>query len=148
MDKNRKNIIVIEPSDIVYEGIATLLRKAELDYSLFRLYNLEEIKIIEKKKKISIVIINPLLIQNRLNDFQRLKKQFPIVFWIGLVYSYHDESILEKLDSIYALTDDISKIVKTINNIHDNEIQSEYASEELTEQATLILQSHVQLILH
>lgn len=80
MDKIRVNIAVIEPFDIVFQGISTLLMKAGYDFFLYRLSDPEEISIMYSRTNFSIVIINPGIIQNRISDFARINliKHFPL----------------------------------------------------------------------
>lgn len=120
MDKERKNIVIIEPSPIVFEGISASIAKRENGYSLFWLENIDEISILQQQKGISIVLINPAIIQNRLQEFIKVKNQFPEIYWIGILYSFFDNSILNTLNDTFSITDSISVVIKKINKICKN----------------------------
>ena len=116
MDKIRVNIVVIEPSDIVYQGLSTLLMKAGHDYFLYRLKDFEEIKTMYSRANFSIIIINPEIIQNRISDFTRLKKQYPKVYWLGIVYSLYSNTVLTKFDDSFSITEETDAILKIVKN--------------------------------
>lgn len=101
MDKCRRNIVVLEPSRIIYEGLYTLILKSEYDYSFFYADSLVELETLMLKKNISIVIINPGIVQNRLKEFSNLKKQYPKVSWVGIIYAYYDNSFLKQFDNLF-----------------------------------------------
>lgn len=88
MNKSRKNIAVIEPSKILYEGLFASILKSEYDYSFYYFDSFNEIELFYSKKEISVVLINPGLIQNRLNEFAKIKNQYPDILWIGIIYSF------------------------------------------------------------
>ncbi|MFW5758709.1 MAG: helix-turn-helix domain-containing protein, partial [Bacteroidota bacterium] len=139
MDKCRKNIVVLEPSKIVYEGLYTSISKSEYDYSFFYVDSLVELETQLIKKDISIVLINPGIIQNRLKEFINLKKQYSKTRWIGIIYAYYDNSILKQFDNLFPITDDISKIIRIINKICNNRISGKQQNEHLTERETDVL---------
>ncbi len=65
---------MIEPSKILYEGLFASILKLEYDYSFYYFDSFNEIELFYSKKEISVVLINPGLIQNRLNEFAKIKK--------------------------------------------------------------------------
>ena len=119
MDKCRINIAVIEPSQIVYEGLAALLMKSKNHYYIFHLKDLEELRIASDRTKFNIAILNPTVIQNKTNDFLKLKKQFSEISWIGLIYSFYDDKLLSVFNEIFSITDDNDIVLQKINNTHN-----------------------------
>jgi len=126
MNKVRKNIVVIEPSKILYEGLFASISKLEYDYSFYHFDSFNEIKIFYSKKEISVVLINPGLVQNRLNEFAKIKCQYQDILWIGIIYSFFDNSILKLFDDTFSITDDISIIIRKINKLCDNNIKNNH----------------------
>ncbi len=114
MDKCRINIAIIEPSNIIYEGLSTLLLKAEQHFYLYRITNIDDLFNLSNEN-INIVIINPIIIQNRINDFAKIKKQNQDVFWFGLMYSYFDNEILNKFNDIIYISDSTEIITKKLH---------------------------------
>ncbi len=133
MDKYRKNIIVFEPSKILYEGLLASISKSEYDYSFYFVDNINEIEILYLKNEISVVLINPSMVQNRLNEYCKIKKKCNGIFWIGIVYSFFDNSILKLFDDTFFITDDISIVVQKINKTYNGNTpdlsDDEYLSE-------------------
>jgi DNA-binding CsgD family transcriptional regulator len=139
MDKIRKNIAVIEPSKILYEGLVTSISKSEYNYSFYYFDSLNEMELFYSKNEISIVLINPGLVQNRLNDFAKIKKQYPEILWIGIIYSFFDNSILKLFDDTFSITDDVSIIIKKINKLCNNNIGNNHEDGQLSERETDVL---------
>jgi DNA-binding CsgD family transcriptional regulator len=115
MDKCIINIAVIEPSNIIYEGLSTLLLKAEKHFYLYRINNFDELKSLSLKESINIVILNPVILQNRLNDFAKLKKHHPNISWLGLIYCYFDNELINKFNETISILDPIEIITQKVN---------------------------------
>jgi DNA-binding CsgD family transcriptional regulator len=139
MDKCRRNIVVLEPSRILYEGLYTSISKSEYDYSFFYVDSLVELETLMLKRDISIVLINPCIIQNRLKKFSNFKKQYSETRWIGIIYAYYDNSILKQFDNLFPITEDVSKIIRIINKICNNKTSDKKQNEHLTERETEVL---------
>ena len=69
MDKCKINIAIIEPSNIIYEGLSILLLKSEKHFYFYRINAFDELSSLSRKESINIVIINPVILQNRINNF-------------------------------------------------------------------------------
>ncbi len=139
MDKCRINIAFLEPSDIIYEGLSNLLLKTESHYYIYKVNSLDELDIHCTKESIDIVVINPVLLFNRINDFSRLKKSFNQINWIGLVYSYFDNEIISKFDDVINITDSTEIISKKISRTIEKCSCQDPSQEELSERETEIL---------
>ncbi len=131
MDKNRINIFIIEPSHIIFEGISNVLMKFKKDFYLYRFNDLEELKQSALKESFNIAIINPSVIQNRLNDFMKLKSSCPGVLWLALVYSFFDNELLQKFDDTLSVNASLDQIFNKIgqNNPASDKIQQEDLSD-------------------
>jgi DNA-binding CsgD family transcriptional regulator len=131
MDKNRINIFIIEPSHIIFEGISNVLMKFKKDFYLYRFSDLEELKQSGSKENFNIAIINPSTIQNRLNDFIKLKSSCPGVLWLALVYSFFDDELLQKFDDTLSVNASPDQIFNKIgqNNTVSDKIQQEDLSD-------------------
>jgi DNA-binding NarL/FixJ family response regulator len=112
--KHLTHIAIIEPSHIIFEGLANILLKSEFHFQLYRLENMEELEHPGLKSKIDIVILNPAQVQNNTRHFIQLKHAQPQFKWIGLVYSYFDKDTVSLFDSIVNITDAPENIVNTI----------------------------------
>jgi DNA-binding NarL/FixJ family response regulator len=139
MDKCRRNIVVLEPSRIIYDGLYTSISKSEYDYSFLYADGLVELETLMLKRNISIVLINPGIVQNRLKEFTNLKKQYSETHWIGIIYAYYDNSILKQFDNLYPITEDVSKIIRIVNKICNNKTSDQQQNGQLTERETDVL---------
>jgi len=139
MGKCRKNIIVLEPSKILYEGIFTSISKLGVDYTFYHYDNPNELEILCSKKEIAVVLINPSIVQNKLNEFTKLKKQHPDIFWIGIIYSFYENLILNLFDDTFSITDDISIIIRKINKTNNSNCLNSNENGFLSERETEVL---------
>ena len=139
MDKDRKNIVVLEPSKIVYEGLTSLILKSDHDCFFFHTENINDIEIRFAQKDISVVFINPITVLNRLNEFARIRNHFPDIYWIGIIYSFYDSSVLSIFNDTFLITEDISVIIKKINKICKNDSPHSQKDVELTEREKDVL---------
>lgn len=139
-NNQKRNIAIIEPSEFIYEGISASLIKRKQNDSFFHLSDLAEFKTLQSKKDISIVLINPTLVQNQIDEFTKLKSQFPAVHWIAIIYSYYNQSFLYHFDDTFSITDNISKVSEQLSNFYEtNSHSSSSTYEELTDREIEIL---------
>lgn len=134
MDKSRINIAVIESSHIIFEGISNVLMKFKKDFYLYRFNDLEELKQSTSKERFNVALINPSAVQNKLNDFLKLKNVCSNTLWIALVYSFFDDDLLQKFDdalSVNASLEQISNKLGQINNSGDKSQQEDLSDREI-----------------
>ena len=79
------------------------------------------------------------MIQNRLNEFAKIKNQYPDILWIGIIYSFFDNSILKLFDDTFSIIDDISIIIRKINSLCNNNFTNSNESGQLSERETDVL---------
>jgi len=115
MDKCKINIAVIEPSQIVYEGIYSVLMKCQKNYFVSRANDLRELADNYTKTKYNVAIVNPSVIQNKINVFLKLKKELQEISWIGLLYSFFDKMLFDYFDETFSITDSIESISHKIS---------------------------------
>ena len=125
MDKSRINIAIIEPSHIVFEGISNVLMKFKKDFYLYRFNDLEELKQSTSKESFNVAIINPSAIQNRLNDFVKLKNAHSNTLWIALVYSFFDDDLLQKFDDTLSVNSSLNQIYHKLGQINNSTEKSQ-----------------------
>lgn len=122
---------VIEPSHIVYEGLSNLILKSENHFYLYRINDFDEITKLNLKEKINIVVLNPVTLQNRLNNFMKFKQNNPEISWIALIYSYFDNEILNKFDDKIFITEPTQQIIQKLFRSSNN--QNDYTDNKFTE---------------
>ena len=117
MENSRINIAVIEPSQIIYEGLSNILMKFKKNFYLYRFNDLEELKNSVSKESFTVALINPTAIQNRLADFPKLKSNHPNMLSIALVYSFFDNELLQKFDDTLSVTASLEQIRHKLGQI-------------------------------
>jgi DNA-binding NarL/FixJ family response regulator len=117
MIKKVSNIIVVDSSEIIYEGIFRILTNTGQPFNIHHAENLCEIEQVNIRARADIILINPLIIQNQLKDFLSLKKEMPDAHWIGIVYSFADPQLLSMLDEIININDKPNKITASIQKL-------------------------------
>lgn len=139
MEKIRINIAVIEPSDIIYEGLSNLILKFKNHYYLYRLNDFEELIATYKKISYNIVIINPIVIQNKETEFIKYKTNIPETLFVAMVHSFFNNDLLSKFDNVLSIADNADTISKKINNLLIPLIGGEQNLEDLTQREIEVL---------
>lgn len=139
MEINRVNIAVIEPSDIVFEGLSTLIHKSVDHCNIIRLQGIEELAKAFPNKHFVIGIINPSALQNKIENFLTLKERYPQTSWLGLIYSFYSDEILNELDDTISIVGDAKLLTNKINTALNNDESTENGSNELTEREIEVL---------
>lgn len=111
------NIIIVETSEIIYDGISGILTNTGKRFNIHQAANLSELEKLNIRTKAEIILINPLLIQNQIKKFQSLKNELLNTHWIGIVYSYIDPQILSAFDEIVNINDSPNKIIAFVQKL-------------------------------
>lgn len=134
MGNSRINIAIIEPSQIIFEGLSNILMKFKKDFYIYRFNDLDEFRISASKEIFNVAVVNPSIIQNRMTDFIKLKNSQSSVVWIALVYSFYDEEIIQKFDdtlSVTATVEQITNKIMQINLVSDKSTHDELSDREI-----------------
>ncbi len=130
MNKRRINIAVLEPSPIIFEGLSNIFSKSGTYLKLYRIDILNEIENLPHIEKLDAVIINPAQIQNKIKDFNVIKRNNPDTYWIALVYSFFDNQILSHFDKTIGITDSMEFINELINKLGNSDSEIHAAEQE------------------
>jgi DNA-binding CsgD family transcriptional regulator len=135
------NIAVLEPSQIIFEGLSNILVKSNQYFKLFRIDNLNEIEKLFDKEKLHAVIVNPTQIQNKDKEFIAVKKNHTDLCWIAIVYTFFNQQLLSLFDKTFHITDSPDKIVDLINKLSDSSSQHilNHEHEQLSDRETEVL---------
>lgn len=115
MSKKVANIIIVETSGIIYEGLFSILTNTGHSFTIHPAENLLELERLNLKNRADLILINPLLIQNLVKQFLSLKRELTGVHWIGIAYSLIDPRVTSELDDVININDSPEKITKTIH---------------------------------
>lgn len=141
MNRCRINIAIIEDSDIIYEGLTSIILHNSTHIQLYRANDLDDLLILSKQKQINIVILNPSFLQNRQKQFLKLRQSHESIIWIAILYSFYHSDIMSFFDHIFNITDSPAHITQTINAIGNKncECDKKSVSEELSEREKGVL---------
>ena len=134
-------IAIVEPSQIVFRGLVSLIDDSGRNFHIVRAEDFTELQHQAVRNPLDIVIINPSFLQSDLKIFQALRNDQPTVKWIGIVYSFFDQKILSLLDGIISINDLQHSIVNMIQQvIQSQKVQEKDASQEsLSDRETEVL---------
>lgn len=141
MVKPTIHIAIIEPSSIIFEGLASILLKSAYHFHIIRAENIAEYEQSGIKQSIDIVLINPSQIQHNIRNFKQIKRADSRVIWAALVYSYYDKEVIELFDKVLQINDSPENIVTSIYHqfTSSSEIKDTQHNEHLTERETDVL---------
>ncbi|MGV8138967.1 MAG: response regulator transcription factor [Mangrovibacterium sp.] len=141
MDKCRINIALVEPSQIICEGLTTILLKAESHNRIFRFDSLDEMISAIPTHRINLALINPALAKDNIPDFIQKRNSAQLNAWIGILYTLHDRDVLTLFDATIHITDSSEQIAETIHQLSVNKCHCSncHRSESLTSREIDIL---------
>lgn len=120
----KKNIILIEPSDIIRQGIGTILKSKSFQYELTIANDSGEINQLFKIKQPDLLIINPnVFIQSQGDGLKIIRQEainsgFKI---LALVYYFLDQKIAECFDEVIYINDSKDKLFGKLDKLLVNE---------------------------
>jgi DNA-binding NarL/FixJ family response regulator len=127
MTNKRIHIIVIEPSQLISEGLLAILGSFNGSFDLNRVDTVDEIPNYALRHEIDIVFINPSLVQNNNKTFSNIRNNLPETKWIGIVYSFYESKLLTIFDetiNVYDTSEHIINLVTRLAINEDNELNA------------------------
>lgn len=115
------NILIADPSEIIFGGLTALLNGHKLKADFHRAESLDDIHRLLAGKTINLVIVNPSLLQNNIKAFNTFRSMSLQVKWIALVYAYYDERLLSTFDAVVTINDGAEKIVSVIRAVTESD---------------------------
>lgn len=122
------NIIAVETSPLISEGLAGILNKSGIHCRLSLADSLEEAELLQIRKKHDIIIINPIFFNNSTKLFNTVKGKFEKVKWIGLVYALYDQEVISMFDALITASDTLSSVTDTLNRLLDEDNDTEQST--------------------
>jgi DNA-binding NarL/FixJ family response regulator len=125
MKQQKYRAIIIEPSEIIREGVKVLLEQSSYIHvtACFPDFQSFEDKII--KDDFHIIIINPVIKFYKSVNIRNLLVNYPNVCLIAIVYQHFDKEMLQNFDGILDIYDDgeiIShKVMKIVEATQQND---------------------------
>ena len=92
------------------------LHKTTKHLYLFRIDSLEELSNAILNESINIVILNPIVLQNRLKYFAKIQKQYANIVWFSLIYAYFENELLAKFHDTISISDSTEILTQKLIN--------------------------------
>ncbi len=113
----RRKILIIEPSQIVFEGLSNIVSKVVGVNTIFKINDIEELTKAIRYNKFDIIIINAAQILNRISFFETIKMEYPAIRWLTIITNLVDDEIVSLFDGVIRIDDTEDEIDKLINNV-------------------------------
>ncbi len=114
MSMTEKNkIIIIESSEIIQQGLETILNSSLPDIDIVLFGNISELHLFKHQNDIDLIIINCALIEM---DYTLLDTKFQYTPYIGMVTNNFWREHKARFNDLIYLTDSAEKIIKIIKN--------------------------------
>ena len=73
--KRSYHIAIVEPSDLLYQGLSCILYHSDEEYLISRFVSIDDMESILTNDKFDLFLINPTLIFNKEKELKRIKRQ-------------------------------------------------------------------------
>ena len=114
MSRKRLQIIILEHSQIIFEGVHAVLSQSDLECNIGRAESLEELENILPSKETNTLIINPLQLANREREIKRIKKNHPNLSIVGIQSGVIDNQLQSLLDHSFTIFDTEEEIISIL----------------------------------
>lgn len=126
--KGNYEIMLIENSSIIIEGLVGILHKSGLKCHISITSSLEDAELELAKSDCDLVVVNPAFIQNNLKIFNGLKCNYNSTKWVALLFAFYDSKIISMFDATLTITDSTKSIIGTIHTLLNSEEKTEPSS--------------------
>ena len=113
--KKHIHIVVVESSDILFEGLSSILYSSSEEFMVTRMISFEEVECMLTNKSVDILFINPMIIFNHDREIKKLRKLYPSLLITCVNMNILDSGTLLLYDftmNIYDSSTDILSILK------------------------------------
>lgn len=111
-------IVILEQSDIVYQGVKYVLRESELPQEIIRISNIEELLAFNDCKiAIDLLIVNPIVLQNKEKEIAKIKKKNPNIKFVAMVSSLIENQLTEEFATSFTIIDSTQHIIAIITKL-------------------------------
>lgn len=127
MHKKPLNILILESSKIIFEGLHAILYQSDLDCRIYRIETIDELNSIIETESIDVFIANLLHFVNREREIKKIRKENPDLSVVGIDYAMMHKSLTEPdaMFSLYDTPDYIVNLLSKLDNKSKNSISQE-----------------------
>ncbi|HBL34203.1 MAG TPA: hypothetical protein DDZ96_10370 [Porphyromonadaceae bacterium] len=117
--KNKINIIIMESSQIICEGLRHILYQSELDCFVTRIETLDDFLEMLNSHPVDILIANPMQFVNREKDIKKLRRSHPHLAIIGIDFGVMKKKLFHLMDAYFSIYDSVQQILEEIEKIEE-----------------------------
>lgn len=141
MSRSDLHILLIDSSQIITRGLATLLSDAGVSNHVVTGSTLGEWQHHFSRQSFELVIISPIQCQMETKTYHAIRNDHPEVKWVGLIYTYVDPQLLSTFDGLIHINDSTQTILKTLQRIAEKQkaTEADTTSESLSDRETEVL---------
>lgn len=140
MNGNRLHIAIMVYSDIIYEGLYTVLTQSELECSVCKVASLEDFQEIIHSKAVDILVTNPMQLVNRTKEVRKLKNNYQNLSIIGINMGIIDKDLAHLLDDTFTVYDSVPQVLnKIVKSSANNDNKNSTKTDNLTEREIDVL---------
>jgi DNA-binding CsgD family transcriptional regulator len=111
---NNCKILIIEPSVIILEGISELIKSIDVNVNITCIYSLNNSFKLNLDEPFRIILINPVIFNNSINNFNKFSVRFKGMNRLGLISTYYNRNLCSDFIDYVYLNDDKETILNTI----------------------------------
>ncbi|PIE87656.1 MAG: hypothetical protein CSA04_05915 [Bacteroidetes bacterium] len=139
MDKKTLRITITEHSEILSEGLLSMLKGHNPALIISRIDHFQDLENHCLRHNVDIVFINPSIILNNERNFIRFKKSYPSTSMVAIIYQLFPEEVLRLFDETISITDSSLSIMGKIDHLVSTEREAAITNDDLTERELEVL---------
>ncbi len=144
MNKDRLHIAIMVYSNIIYEGLHTIISQSDMDCVICKVDSLDDLEHILHSKDIDILITNPMQLVNRERELKKIRKNYTDLSVVGINLGVIDAALLALLDSSFTIFDSVENVLSKLQKAGNSNDQKGVGNDDnLTEREIEVLTSLV-----
>lgn len=128
----KHSVLIIEPSEIIYKGLATVINENSSLTVLRQVTSSDNLNNIIIKNNPNVIIVNPTLLNaskcDLNNHIANIQSKIPV---IALIYQYVEPDVIKQYDDVIDIREASNKIIRILLKVIENEHNED--SQDLTE---------------
>ncbi len=105
MNPSHLHILIIEPSAIIFRGLAAILSERDGRCVVGHLSDCENLDRYLARNQTDLVMLNPVFLMSGSEKFKEIRTNNPNLKFLGLVYAVFDPQVLVYFDGVISVTD-------------------------------------------
>lgn len=130
MNKQKLHIAVMEPSQIIYEGLYAVLSQSNMECDICKVNSPDDLEQLLHFRKIDLLITNTLQLTNREKEIKKIRKSHPVLSIVGINSGIIDNRLLSLLDASFTIFDSAEQIISILQKAGNKKAENKTATED------------------